>query len=329
MLNERGLKINFFSELKENIKNCDVLIIESKFHKKSWINHTDEILNELRNLKKSVSKLFYFDTSDSTSLLHPEVLPIVDGYYKSQVLSDKSLYSKPMYGNRIFTDYVYNNFDIIDKTPSFSLPVIEKKYLDKIHIFWNSSLANYSWSGKYFSELYSKCPLSLFLRYPKKEKKIENIRKNDVSCRVSTAYERDTVSWFRTEAIRNLESWVKTNRLSYKKYWKEMLNSKVVVSPFGWGEINYKDYETFLAGAILVKPDMSHLDTWPVLYIKDETYVSYKWDQSDLKDTVINVLNDYSKQKIISENGRANYFNYLGKEKNEVVFCDRFEKLLS
>ena len=39
--------------------------------------------------------------------------------------------------------------------------------------------------------------------------------------------------------------------------------TKVVISAFGLGEIILKDFETFLTGGMLMKPDMSHMETWP------------------------------------------------------------------
>jgi hypothetical protein len=48
--------------------------------------------------------------------------------------------------------------------------------------------------------------------------------------------------------------------------------NKLIFSPFGWGEINYGDFEGILSGDALVKPAMSHLQTWPELYVEGETY---------------------------------------------------------
>ena len=42
-----------------------------------------------------------------------------------------------------------------------------------------------------------------------------------------------------------------------------------MVSPFGFGEITLKDFETFLSGSVLVKPNMSHMETYPNFYIDD------------------------------------------------------------
>ena len=73
-----------------------------------------------------------------------------------------------------------------------------------------------------------------------------------------------------------------SGRVSQRVYRAELQRSRLVLSPFGWGEINLRDYETFIAGAAAVKPDMSHLETWPDLFRSGETIVTHRWDLTDL-----------------------------------------------
>ena len=47
-----------------------------------------------------------------------------------------------------------------------------------------------------------------------------------------------------------------------------------------------------MTGAVLVKPDMSHLETLPDLYRPGETYLPVRWDFSDLGDVVGSALAD-------------------------------------
>jgi len=47
---------------------------------------------------------------------------------------------------------------------------------------------------------------------------------------------------------------VKGKHLGLKAYNQIICHSKVVVSPWGWGEPCYRDYEAILAGCILIKP---------------------------------------------------------------------------
>ena len=107
-----------------------------------------------------------------------------------------------------------------------------------------------------------------------------------------------------------------------------MRDSKVVVSPFGWGEINVpRDYEVALSGSILIKPDLSHLDTWPDIF-NNNTVVQYKWDLSNLLETVENVLDNYKDylEYAINLQDKFRYYSFgeLGKEK----FCNYFIKMV-
>lgn len=84
-----------------------------------------------------------------------------------------------------------------------------------------------------------------------------------------------------------------------KLYLQELRNSKICFSPFGYGEICWRDYEAIATGATLLKPDMSHISTKPDIYIPFETYVPVKWDMSDLDDKIQMLLeNDELRQKI-------------------------------
>ncbi|MDG2257360.1 MAG: glycosyltransferase [Paracoccaceae bacterium] len=74
-----------------------------------------------------------------------------------------------------------------------------------------------------------------------------------------------------------------TDRVSQQDYYHEMLASRFIVSPFGFGELCWRDFESILCGSVLVKPDMSHVETWPDMFVAGETYVPVKWDFSDLE----------------------------------------------
>ena len=95
-----------------------------------------------------------------------------------------------------------------------------------------------------------------------------------------------------------------TGRISSWKYTKELSKTIAMISPFGWGEICYRDFEAILNKNLLVKPDMKHLETWPNIY-KDEHYFKIDWDSLNLLDIekyiVKNKIDIYSKiQKSIN-----------------------------
>ena len=58
---------------------------------------------------------------------------------------------------------------------------------------------------------------------------------------------------------------------------------------------------------------MDHIVTWPNYYIKDETYLSLKWDLSNFED-IMSFINSNKNQdllKKIAKKGQSKYFNYL------------------
>ena len=70
-------------------------------------------------------------------------------------------------------------------------------------------------------------------------------------------------------------------KVDLKQYLKESGSIFATLSPFGWGEICFRDFEAVIGGSILIKPDMSHLTTWPNIY-QNDTYISLDWDFNNL-----------------------------------------------
>ena len=56
-------------------------------------------------------------------------------------------------------------------------------------------------------------------------------------------------------------------RLAYHEYVALLLESRVVVSPWGWGEWSHKDFEIVMAGCVLVKPRVDAFRMYPPLYV--------------------------------------------------------------
>jgi hypothetical protein len=80
----------------------------------------------------------------------------------------------------------------------------------------------------------------------------------------------------------------------------ELANSRLCFSPFGYGELCWRDIEAFQTGAVLIKPDMGHLQTLPDLYEPGVTYLPVRWDFSDLEDVVCSALADEPRMEAIA-----------------------------
>ena len=100
-----------------------------------------------------------------------------------------------------------------------------------------------------------------------------NIKK--VSLRIRLNYSRNTISYHRKILSQKIN--IDLKKLSRYEYFKEMERSKVIISPFGFGEISLRDYEGFLAGGILLKPSVKHMITWPNFYKENKYKMILLW----------------------------------------------------
>ena len=82
------------------------------------------------------------------------------------------------------------------------------------------------------------------------------------------------------------------NAMSPRQYRRSLGASKICLSPLGYGELCYRDFEAVAAGCLLVKPEMVGLRTAPDLFEPGVTYLPCRWDFGDLADVVNAALED-------------------------------------
>ena len=116
-------------------------------------------------------------------------------------------------------------------------------------------------------------------------------------------------------------------RVSREEYYQRMFNSKIVFAPFGYGAIAIRDLEAAIQGSVLVKPDVSFVDTAPNVFVDGETYVACKHDFSDLNDKIIEILKDSKKYSYIVNNAREKFKEEIHPEKLALHLYKTFKKL--
>ncbi|HEY0090745.1 MAG TPA: hypothetical protein VGB37_17980 [Candidatus Lokiarchaeia archaeon] len=121
---------------------------------------------------------------------------------------------------------------------------------------------------------------------------------------------------------------ISLGRIPKKLYLKTMRSSKAIFSPFGWGEICYRDFEILISGAALIKPNMDHLETWPNIYIKNKTYIPISWKIEDWASEIPKVLSDENFLFEVAINGQNQYKKYW-TNRGRSVFCERFIDLIT
>jgi hypothetical protein len=240
------------------------------------------IARAVRSALAPSARLAYFDGDDDLCVQWPGLLPLVDLYVKKHAFRDRREYLKPRVGKTNLTDYVAGRFGVSfagDIIPA-SAPVDEGQ-LGKIAVGWNVALDDRIRA------------LGASASPPPKD--------IDVVCRAGVN-PRSWIYPLRAPVIAGLSAMkpgyrvlTPQERVPQQVYYEEMLRSRVCVSPFGYGEICWRDFEAAACGCVLVKPDMSHVETEPDLFVPHETYVPVRWDYSDLVPTLEALLADASR----------------------------------
>ena len=86
-----------------------------------------------------------------------------------------------------------------------------------------------------------------------------------------------------------------------------MFNSKIIIAPIGYGEMAPRDLDAAQFGAILIKPDMSFVDTVPNMFEDKKTYISCKHDYSDLEEKIQDILENYDNYLYLIDNARKKF----------------------
>ncbi|WP_417814248.1 glycosyltransferase [Thalassospira alkalitolerans] len=327
-LQQNGLVLRLFSRAEEDLTDCDVLLVDSKFHKFQWAENSEQVIEQFAKWTEQV-RVIYCDTTDSSGSLQSELLPIVDKYAKSQLLRDKQAYCRPLYGHRYFADYYHQRGGVIDSAPEWSIPVQNKSLLNKLVLSWNTGLADYSLWGPNLMRIYRRFPLNRLLRFPEPVYAPEKQRRLDVSCRFGVTYHRESVAWQRRQIREKMIDRLNTDKLSRKRYFQELGSSKVVVSPFGWGEITLKDFEVFLTGGLLLKPALDNMVTWPDLFVAEETMVAFDWDLANFDDVLDEVLRDTPRRLHIATEGQRRYAEHTSSPDASHLFVNHFSRMIS
>ncbi len=327
-LEEAGYALRLYREATPDLSECDLLLVDSKYHRREWVRGAERIVEQFARWRRDCP-VVYFDTTDSTGYLQTELLPVVDLYCKAQLLRERELYLQPHYGHRIYADYYHRRHAVRDEREEWSTPVGERTLLSKLAVSWNSGLADYSLAGPLRMALYQRLPAGFLLRHPRPRGRAGDRRTIDVSCRFGTRYERATVAWQRCRIRELMEQRVDTGKLPRPAYFRELEASRVVISPFGLGEITLKDFEVFLTGGALMKPDMSHLETWPPFFVGGQTLFSHRWDLEDFEAVLAEALEREQLRRDVAAEGQRRYCEYTSGRDAAGRFVEHFSSLLS
>lgn len=275
---------------------------ESKLHATVLLGNASDLLRtghltlkDLDQIRQEYARVAFFDATPNPLKIDKEVLERVDVYFKSAVYNDLGVYSKPIVGGTYWLDWFHYNVQ------SSELPAVstglEEQELVKLRLAWNIGYGLYPrssvtkrlpphlerWLGpRMATKLRPRVPK--FLGNPK--------RHPGIHARMNLAGQGEALRVHREHFIKSA-SRISTALIGIagrRQYQRELRSVTTVLSPFGLGEPCYRDFEAVQCGAVLLKPSMAHLKTWPDVYSQSAS-IPLAWDGSDIAEAYERTLN--------------------------------------
>ena len=221
--------------------------------------------------------------------------PYIDHYLKKSLFKDRANYLRDFVGDTNLTQYYGTLYGIDQGDPvAWQVP---PDLLDRLRLSPNF------FTAPRFLDAFSEAgpatgprPIDVQSRLGAKGSPWYSAMRQDAQTRI--------------EAIAGL-TLSPPGKLALPDFMAELEGAKLCFSPFGYGELCWRDVEAFQTGAVLIKQDMGHLETLPDLYEAGVTYLPVRWDFEDLEEVVRGALADEEMRRTIAQNAYTRTARYI------------------
>ncbi len=277
-------------------------------------------LDLMRRLRAKYTRIAFFHDDAGGGIPRLEVLPFVDLFYSKALFRDKSKYGRPLYGKELYSNYFHEKYGVTDpdhrERPTESRP----DQLAKLRLSWNIGVGDYP-RAKLRQRAGVAASMAFGFRtakgfYSRRRMPADPVALNKglypVHARIglggplSISYQRRLI----LERIGGDPDFL-VGPVAQRRFNHEVANSRITLSPFGWGELCLRDFEAVRAGSLLLKPDMSHLETWPDVFGPLQTYVPFGWDGRDVVERARVFLQDETSRAGIARRAYESYKDQL------------------
>jgi len=139
-------------------------------------------------------------------------------------------------------------------------------------------------------------------------------RKYDVVFMGTTQYD-EKITKHRLDVIQHIEEVCSKNNLQcytsnapikYSKYMNILNNTKIFISPYGWGEFSLKEYECICFGAHIVKPKI-YFQYYPNYC---ENMDDFEIDFSNFESKILDILSNLDNAQKKVDSNRKMFLDY-------------------
>jgi hypothetical protein len=294
-----------------------VLFLERRFQYRDPRDLGEDDFTVLKRLRDKYEIIVFLNGQPEAGPNRLDALPFVDRFFDKSVFSNSGHYKEALYGKNLFADYYHKTYGVTDPVPYLFKTRVTDVDIQRIELSWNIGIGVYPrWNvrqrlgaavaragfpdcGRLFKTVWK--PPSGFSS--SKRSILVHARIEPVPC-PSIAYQRrlflEKIKTYEERGREKRAPLFLTGVAPQNRYYRELAVSQMVLSPFGWGEVCHRDFEAIMAGALLLKPCMSHMKTYPDVYLSNETYVPLAWDGGDLIEKVeFYLANERERSRIV------------------------------
>lgn len=284
-------------------------------------------VSTVQKLKEQIGTkpLIYMDGDDDLCIQWGEIAAISDLYVKCHAFVDRQNYRISYKGKSNLHDYAIEKHGHVLTGDDYGNPdqpeliirqsgTVRDEDLSKIVVGWNMALSEDI--RKLWRQVIDSPPV---------DKSIDCSFRGSVKVKTITGYMRKSASEHLQNLVDKFDVRVSASHIPLNEYYRELQQSRICVSPFGFGELCWRDFEAVICRSLLIKPDMSHVETLPNIFQPYVTYVPVKWDLSDLEDVCAYYLEHSEEREAIVENA----FNVLNDYYSSFQFGSTLVNILS
>tara|TARA_B100001063_G_scaffold138607_1_gene129485 strand:- start:14425 stop:15393 length:969 start_codon:yes stop_codon:yes gene_type:complete len=304
------------------------ITLQCCFYKKNFGNQLINLVNDSIFLNKV------------NNITEADIIITIGDFVNDICLKNKKLIVYSLQDNCLLNDGLSNNENVLLILDHYKatdvgniynvingnrLKYFLSKHYDKDISFTSLNFINNSYSKKL------KCLLNISklfsIRYQNKVKSL-NERRYDLVFLGNTNYDKN-ITKHRLDTKKMIQKICRKNNLKYflnykpikyTNYVNIISNTKIFVSPYGWGEFSTKDYECICYGTHILKPKI-YFEYYPNFC---KNMDDFEVDFSNFEEKVLHILNNIDNAQKKVDNNRKMFLEY--NEKNHLLELEKIIK---